>query len=881
MIALFTAGLGDVIRVIHRQEGYLRISSAVEPVDVITASHNPFAAEIFRHHRNAGQFRIHELGHKYVEFLESGLRGPAIHDALLAFSGLSPDQVVRGTAPAGYLPQFHAPDEVEGRGHLVFCPFAGAGPRTFTDAFIERLVRILKRLPVQVYLVCRSFPRANKSGRLVHAQEDGWRWAGGNIQVLDNLTVPASLNLVRNASAYVGSWSSLHQAAWFEDKPVAVFYPPKWGDVENRSGYAFGLDRPDCYHSDYQSLSDTALEQWLWLWALGSPPASAEVNRAGLSQLAAEATPRSSASVSSLTNSFMLIPRIIHQTWKDAYPHPALSQCISSFTVMNPNWNHRFYSDEDCERWVSEKCPEVLPTYIGFKTGIHRADFFRILVLFVEGGLYADIDIECLRPLDELLSRLPQDKTLYLTRDHPVHERVHFGGRAMWMNDFMIAAPGDPFLKEVIDWLVASPVSSGSANAVMETGPGVLSAVMEMLGGPEMVPSLGTVPVPWIHPLPDMNCNFPERKVYQQMILNRGWLGREAFVVHYWFHTWVSGADTNTLTDYADTLLSSPGEQLERKLQWLLRDSTDERELMLAAALTELVEGGMELVLHRCDNAPEMVQMLIGLLHLTGIRPRVWLSDTGNTKALAVLGASSLQRWPGGNVLVVADPSCDVSGLPEDFSGWVVGPVAPGSAVLQTAGNWHWCETWEKRHIVPMVLHLLPKDAPVAEAVMGHVHPYGVRCRLWNQSELEELLRVETRGQFAPRYTSVTDLQTAAALIVLQRHGGFMFEGDSRALGAHLKPLRRPSMHQSSNVWWFACEPGCPLLDGALEHWQQGRLRSRAHEPAELSDRLEHVPANIGLGLFLQRWLRKVQHLGRGERLDAAISSLSSNASQR
>lgn len=83
------------------------------------------------------------------------------------------------------------------------------------------------------------------------------------IQVLDSLTVPASLNLVRNASAYVGSWSALQQAAWFENKPVAVFYPVNWGDVTKRTGYAFGLDRLDCFRSDFPSLNLLAFERWV------------------------------------------------------------------------------------------------------------------------------------------------------------------------------------------------------------------------------------------------------------------------------------------------------------------------------------------------------------------------------------------------------------------------------------------------------------------------------------------------------------------------------------------------------------------------------------------------------------------------------------------
>jgi hypothetical protein len=257
---IFGAGLGDVIRVIHLNASYQRIST---PVNVVLASHNPFAIEIFRHHRNASNFILYELGHKYIEFLRAGLKGAEITRALMDFAGLPMESLIGG-ASDGSLPFFDAPDDIPSEGHVVFCPFAGSvGARTFTLNFTEKLVKVLRRLPVPVYIVTRSFPRSEPNGKIIHAGEDARMFAGGNIQIVDNLTVPASINLVRNASAYVGSWSSLHQAAWFENKPVAVFYPVNWGDVTKRTGYAFGLDRSDCYHSDFDSLDLGRFERWL------------------------------------------------------------------------------------------------------------------------------------------------------------------------------------------------------------------------------------------------------------------------------------------------------------------------------------------------------------------------------------------------------------------------------------------------------------------------------------------------------------------------------------------------------------------------------------------------------------------------------------------
>lgn len=264
---LFTAGLGDVIRIIYHRASYRHLCETTSPTAVLVASHNPYAIEIFRHHRNSSNFVIYELGHKYIEFLEAGMKGAEIVSALMNFAGLQMDTLLMGTSD-GWTPIFDAPDNVSSSGHVVFCPFAGSvGARTFTPHFTEKLLEILRKLPVPVYIVTRSFPRNDPKGRIIHHNENAGAYAGGNIHVLDNLTVPASINLVKNACAYVGSWSSLHQAAWFANKPVAVFYPPDWGDVTKRTGYAFGIDRPDCFHSDFPSTNFALFERWLRDWA--------------------------------------------------------------------------------------------------------------------------------------------------------------------------------------------------------------------------------------------------------------------------------------------------------------------------------------------------------------------------------------------------------------------------------------------------------------------------------------------------------------------------------------------------------------------------------------------------------------------------------------
>jgi hypothetical protein len=264
--ALFAAGLGDVIRTCYETASYRLIGEATAPVPVIVASHNPFTMEIFRCHRNARNFILYDLAHKYEEYLASGLRGIDINRALCRFAGVNHDELFRG--PAGlHMPVFDAPDDIRSTGHIVFQPFAGnAAFRSLPPKLLETTVQTLRSLPFPVFIVTRSYFRSGGGSNATHMAEDARRFEGGNVTVLDNLTVPATLNLIKNCRAFVGSWSSLQQAAWYEHKPVAVFYPENYLNAMQGTGYAFGMDRENTLGREFSQADAAELAEFLQRW---------------------------------------------------------------------------------------------------------------------------------------------------------------------------------------------------------------------------------------------------------------------------------------------------------------------------------------------------------------------------------------------------------------------------------------------------------------------------------------------------------------------------------------------------------------------------------------------------------------------------------------
>lgn len=97
----------------------------------------------------------------------------------------------------------------------------------------------------------------------------------------------------------------------------------------------------------------------------------------------------------------MPVPKIIHQSYKTTdHPYPVDWQ--RSWQEQNPGWKYHFHTDADNRALVSRHFPEFLEPFDAFPLGIMRADFSRFLYLYLWGGVYADLDYTCLRPLDSL-----------------------------------------------------------------------------------------------------------------------------------------------------------------------------------------------------------------------------------------------------------------------------------------------------------------------------------------------------------------------------------------------------------------------------------------------------------------------------------------------
>ncbi len=112
------------------------------------------------------------------------------------------------------------------------------------------------------------------------------------------------------------------------------------------------------------------------------------------------------------------IPRIIHQIWtggaddlKRMANDPSASLNKRNFWKWTKSWK-RHHPDHDYILWNSTSMRNLIATdyrffldyYDGFGQDIKRIDAARYFILHKYGGIILDIDFECLKPFDDLLS---------------------------------------------------------------------------------------------------------------------------------------------------------------------------------------------------------------------------------------------------------------------------------------------------------------------------------------------------------------------------------------------------------------------------------------------------------------------------------------------
>jgi len=228
------------------------------------------------------------------------------------------------------------------------------------------------------------------------------------------------------------------------------------------------------------------------------------------------------------------IPRIIHQIYEDPAGPPAnLLHIAESWKENHPAWEYRFWNRQMIHDFLESTCPDFIPYYHSYPFNVQRWDAIRYLILYHIGGMYADLDYECIRPLDVLLT----DSGCCIGMEPTLHNKPEYEKRILVGNALMASIPGHPFMKTIIEDMktnFAVDYRKKDSIQIMETtGPLMVSRLYDRYKNKKEITLL---PAEWVTPL-----------IYKEILMLRtGHASPEvlrkvekAFAIHYYHNTWL------------------------------------------------------------------------------------------------------------------------------------------------------------------------------------------------------------------------------------------------------------------------------------------------------------------------------------------------------
>lgn len=101
-----------------------------------------------------------------------------------------------------------------------------------------------------------------------------------------------------------------------------------------------------------------------------------------------------------------MFPKVLHLTCKNKHQihNKVWRFCYEKYQQIYADYTIILYDNNDIYRIIKENFPHHLKIVKQIKNGGMLADLFRYIILYLEGGVYSDMDCEPLKPLDNLFT---------------------------------------------------------------------------------------------------------------------------------------------------------------------------------------------------------------------------------------------------------------------------------------------------------------------------------------------------------------------------------------------------------------------------------------------------------------------------------------------
>jgi mannosyltransferase OCH1-like enzyme len=140
-----------------------------------------------------------------------------------------------------------------------------------------------------------------------------------------------------------------------------------------------------------------------------------------------------------------------------------IQNSIDDMMYMNPGFEYKIFVDEDMQDFIVKNYDDrTLSAFNSLEIGASKADFFRYLLLYKNGGVYLDISKILLKPLGDLID---SDDAI-VTRE---------GNKGLFVQWLLIYPPNHEILRICIEKCIENIENNKKIDVTKLTGPVVYS----------------------------------------------------------------------------------------------------------------------------------------------------------------------------------------------------------------------------------------------------------------------------------------------------------------------------------------------------------------------------------------------------------------------
>jgi hypothetical protein len=248
-----------------------------------------------------------------------------------------------------------------------------------------------------------------------------------------------------------------------------------------------------------------------------------------------------------------MIPKIVHQTWRS----DQLPSIFENIRKQNKELNHDFEfklwchtpGPPDIDEFIKKEYYDIYHIFSRTKYGVQKADIARLAILHHYGGIYFDLDMMCIKPLQGLFEF--NTDYVYMAMEPAEQTKKLFNSDKILCNAFIAAPAKHPLFKEAMEEIKKLFHKHGDFiyNSFNIFGSDLLAKCME---NKNMIRNVKFINRGLVYPINDPKFSDLSTSMNEVAMLKAADYG-QAYMVHYWIHSDFESKELLEKFQYDDT----------------------------------------------------------------------------------------------------------------------------------------------------------------------------------------------------------------------------------------------------------------------------------------------------------------------------------------